>query len=210
MFSIDFDPTSKIKKNRLTATIKSFVKFIDRKALDPIPLVSIVPGGATVPGRYSSQRPSRAGRHGAATRKNSLLQRIDISILSRGLTARVSRIKRPAAEFNALHVGYFAVPPCTTVKVHTGAHACACTHTHDPEIGRPARSIRLTRLGVSSYLSRLFVRSFAHAARIDKRKILPLCSETRKIRQSDSLGPVKDLHNTWNRTPQNSGWFYRI
>lgn len=32
-----------------------------------------------------------------------------------------SRIKPPRAEFNALHVGYFAVPPCTTVKVHTGA-----------------------------------------------------------------------------------------
>lgn len=29
-------------------------------------------------------------------------------------------------EFNALHVGYFAVPPCTTVKVHTGAWPWPC------------------------------------------------------------------------------------
>ena len=42
-----------------------------------------------------------------------------------------SRIKPPRAEFNALHVGYFAVPPCTTVKVHTGAWQRALnTHTH--------------------------------------------------------------------------------
>lgn len=47
-----------------------------------------------------------------------------------------SRIKPPRAEFNALHVGYFAVPPCTTVKVHTGAwpwpSVRARTHTTPP------------------------------------------------------------------------------
>lgn len=63
--------------------------------------------------------------------------------LSRGRsTARASRIKRSAAEFNALHVGYFAVPPCAMVKVHAGARACACTHTRGRRsAGRLARSL---------------------------------------------------------------------
>lgn len=40
----------------------------------------------------------------------------------------LSRIKPLRVEFNALHVGYFAVPPCTTVKVHTGALPASVLH----------------------------------------------------------------------------------
>lgn len=59
-----------------------------------------------------------------------LLQRIDISRFS------VADQTAASHEFNALHVGYFAVPPCTTVKVHTGAwpwpSVRARTHTTPP------------------------------------------------------------------------------
>lgn len=117
---------------RLTVAIKFSSNFIDRKAQPGLSRYAKHAGGATALGRYSSERPTRVRQREA--RKNSLLQRIDISILACRVTARADQTAG-CVEFNALHVGYFAVPLCTTVKVHAGAHACACTHT---EIGQSA------------------------------------------------------------------------
>lgn len=104
----------RLKINGGSETLSS--NFIDRKTLTWPDTEQF--GGATALGRYSSRR-QREARNRICCCNESI---------SRSSLIDHARIKRPAAEFNALHVGYFAVSPCT-VKVHAGAHACACTHT---------------------------------------------------------------------------------
>lgn len=169
---------------------RSLVKnFIDRKALD-----RVLVGGAIVAERYSSGRPVWAGRHDTwGAQEFAVATDRYLSLADRRSTVRDSRIKRPAAEFNALHVGYFAVPPCTTVKVHAGAHACACTHTRGRRsAGRPAGLLHSPHVPQrSSYSTRSYVCLHTRFALTSGRKILPLCGETGKIRRSDS--------RTWRR-----------
>lgn len=155
--------------------------FIDRKALGPSRTYT-----------DDTHREGRSEPAGAATQ--------EFAVATDRYLDPLSRIKRPAAEFNALHVGYFAVPPCTTVKVHAGAHACACTHTRGQRSARrPAGSLHSPHApyGMSSYSSRSFVRSFAHAARIDigKEKSFPFVAKRGKYDEV-TLRPAGDLHNT--------------
>lgn len=66
---------------------------------------------------YSKDRQLSSPRRGNCCAP--LLQLLDLSISLDSLGSN-------RREFNALHVGYFAVPPCTTVKVHTGAWPWPC------------------------------------------------------------------------------------
>lgn len=102
-----------------------------------------------------------------------------------------SRIKPPRAEFNALHVGYFAVPPCTTVKVHTGAcdsvpvRACVKhTHTHTDCLPIPRTSIGASTLRWQSRGGKAFFSGRASKRIRDVSKYLGFA--------------LKYLHNGWN------------
>lgn len=66
---------------------------------------------------YSKDRQLSSPRRGNCCAP--LLQLLDLSI-------SLDSLGSSRREFNALHVGYFAVPPCTTVKVHTGAWPWPC------------------------------------------------------------------------------------
>lgn len=148
------------------------------------------PGYATVPRTIliGEAGPSRPARQREA-RKNSLLQRINISLADG--RPREPRGSNDSAEFNALHVGYFAVPLCAMVKVHAGARACACTHTR----GRPAGRLAPFASRISACSLTRLVRSLPHAVCIDigKEKSFPFVAKRGKYDGGD-------LHNTWSRT----------
>lgn len=146
---------SKEKNWRLTVAIKFFRQTSSIERLDPVSHDRI----RVTRWRNRSRKILIEGAmRGARKRIRSVatdryLDSLSFSLMDR---ARIKRLGR--GEFNALHVGYFAVSPCT-VKVHADTYACACTHTFGDRSGRSFRSIRLT-----------LVCSFAHAARIDIRK----------------------------------------
>lgn len=100
-----------------------------------------------------------------------------------------ARIKRLAAEFNALHVGYFAVSPCT-VKVQAGAHACVRIRIH-LEIGQAGRfapfASRASSCPLAAYHS--FVRS--------AKKNIFLCEKNneKENMMKETLESSENLHN---------------